>query len=160
GVVECLPAFRLLIFLDEPAVLTDDEIVDAHSTHIVPQDLYGFTAHSLQRRWVTRADKVFFRFSEACRYVEAGLFVDGADEIEAKGEEPLIERAACRCFRAGNILAEEFEVLAEVEDVETLFIQPRPEEIFAKSCAAPQHLPELRFGAHQLEQNEVHDLRH
>src|SRR5690606_36282200 len=84
GVVECLPAFRLLIFLDEPAVLTDDEIVDAHSTHIVPQDLYGFTAHSLQRRWVTRADKVFFRFSEACRHVEAGLFVNGAHEVKTK----------------------------------------------------------------------------
>ena len=58
------------------------------------------------------------------------------------------------------MLAEELEVLAEVEDVEARLVVAGPEQVGAQPGAAAEHLPELGLGPHQLEEHEVDDLGH
>ena len=59
-----------------------------------------------------------------------------------------------------RVLAEEFEVLAVVEQVEKRFILARRKQIRAEARAAPQHLPELGFRAHHLEEDQIEHFRH
>ena len=88
------------------------------------------------------------------------LLVERAHQIEPCREQPFrqrFRRARLLQFRIG---AEEFEVLAIVEDAEEFLVLARAEQVGAEPRAAPHHLPELRLRAHLLEEDEVHDLRH
>ena len=71
-----------------------------------------------------------------------------------------VQRLLERALGPGQVLAEELEVLAEVEDVEVLLVLARAEQVRAQPRAAADHLPELGLRAHQLEEHEVDDLRH
>ena len=57
-------------------------------------------------------------------------------------------------------MTEVLQVLTEVEDVKFFLVQPRPEQTETETGAAPQHLPEFGLGANQLEEDQVHHLRH
>ncbi len=56
-------------------------------------------------------------------------------------------------------MAEVLEVLAIIEHIEERLTLARTEQVRAQPSAATNHLPELGFRAHELEENEVHDLR-
>ncbi len=46
-----------------------------------------------------------------------------------------------------------------IEDQELRLVPPRSEEVRAESCAATDHLPELRWRLHRFGEDQVHDLR-
>ena len=52
--------------------------------------------------------------------------VQRGDQSEAGLEQPLIQRLLQGAFRSGQVLAEELEVAAEVEDVEVLLVLSGP----------------------------------
>ena len=83
-----------------------------------------------------------------------------ADQLQPRVEQPLAERLAERALGGRQVLAEELQVLAVVEEVEELLVLPGPEQVRAQPRAAADHLPELGLRAHQLEEHQVHDLRH
>ena len=77
------------------------------------------------------------------------------DQPEAGLEQALIQRLLQGAFRTGQVLAEKFEVAAEVEDVEVLFVSARPEQVGAQTGAATDHLPELGLGSDRFEEHQV-----
>ena len=84
--------------------------------------------------------------------------VELADEFEAGGEEPLAQRRCIGRLGGGHVLAEVLEVLAEVEDVEVGLVVAGAEQVGAEPGPAPDHLPELGPGAHELEEHQVDAL--
>jgi len=76
------------------------------------------------------------------------------EQLELQLEDA--QRVSNRPFGGWRILIEEFEVLAEVENVEEFLVLTRSEQIRAQPGAAPEHLPELGLRADDLEENEVH----
>src|SRR5947209_972622 len=93
---------------------------------------------------------VSFRWVGDLRWLEV---VQGCDHPESCLEQSLIQRLLQGAFGTGQILAEVFEVAAEVEDVEVLLVETGSEQIFSQACASTDHLPELRLGSHQLEKD-------
>src|SRR4051794_36668456 len=85
--------------------------------------------------------------------------VQGGDQSESGLKEPLVQRLLQRSFRAGQVLAEVFEVAAEVEDVEVLLVLPWSEQIGSQAGASSDHLPELGLRSHQLEEHQIDDFR-
>ena len=59
-----------------------------------------------------------------------------------------------------RVLIEELEILAEIEDVEEFLVPAGPEQVRAQPGAAAEHLPEFRLRPHDLEEDQVDDLRH
>ena len=59
---------------------------------------------------------------------------------------------------AGEVLAEVFEVAAEVEYEEVLLVITGREQVRTQPGATADHLPELRCGPDELEEDEVDDL--
>ena len=111
---QCRPGRPLRILLDQLAVRTDQEVVEVHPGHggvqlpcgVPPQPALGFHTRSLGS------------------FGAVGLVVgvQPGDQPEAGLEQPLIQRLLQGAFRSGQVLAEELEVAAEVEDVEVLFV--------------------------------------
>ena len=87
------------------------------------------------------------------------LLVELCDQFQPARKKPFSKRGSERPFRGFRIRAEELQILAVVEDVEAFLVLPRAEEVGTETRAAPEHLPELRLGAHQLEENNIHDFR-
>src|SRR5206468_1640603 len=78
-------------------------------------------------------------------------------EVQTRIEQPLAKRLRHCSFGGRNVLAEVFEVLAEIENIEQLFISSRTEEVGTKSRTPAEHLPELCLRAHELEEDQVDD---
>jgi hypothetical protein len=85
--------------------------------------------------------------------------VEGGNQFQARGKQPLAEGCGQSALCGWNVLAEVFEVLAVVEDKEKFLVLARFEQVRAQSRAAPEHLPELVLRAHELEEKQVHNLR-
>jgi hypothetical protein len=114
----------------------DDKVVEVHRPHLGAEQLRD-----------VRPD---------LRVLAAG--VEGGDQVESAGEQPGAERR-CHCpFGEVGVMVEELEVLAPVEDVEELLVLTWTKQVGAQAGAATEHLPELGFGPHQLEEHEVGDL--
>ena len=111
------------VVLDEFAVGSDQEVLQVHSGHsgvqvaggVPPQPLLGVDAGAFGGLLV----------------VAVMLGVQGGDQAEAGVEEPLIQGLLQGAFRAGEVLAEVFEVAAEVEDVEVSLVFARAVEVGA-----------------------------
>ena len=80
-------------------------------------------------------------------------------QLEAHTENSLKKRRLNLALTPRKVLAEEFEVPAEVEDKEVLFVLAGAEQPRAQPRTAANHLPELRTGMHRLEEHKVHYLR-
>ena len=91
---------------------------------------------------------------------EGQLAIQFADQFQTGLEEAFAERFAQRAVGRLRVLAEELQVLAVVEDIEKLLVLARREQVRTKPRASSEHLPELRLGPHQFEENEVHHFRH
>ena len=114
---QCRPGRPLRVLLDQLAVRADQEVVEVHPGHggvqlpcgVPPQPALGFHARSLGS------------------FGAVGLVVgvQPGDQAEPGLEQPLIQRLLQGAFRSGQVLAEELEVLAEVEDVEELLVLAR-----------------------------------
>lgn len=88
------------------------------------------------------------------------LLVERTHQIEPGREQPRRQRLSSAGVFHLRVGAEEFEVLAVVEDAEKLLVLAGSEQIFAEASAAPHHLPELGLGTNLFKEDEVHDLRH
>src|SRR5260221_8701684 len=63
-------------------------------------------------------------------------------------------------FPYTTLFRSELEILAEIKDVEKFLVPPWPKQVRAQPRAAAEHLPEFGFRPHDLEKDEVDDLRH
>ena len=161
-VVDRDPGIGLLVFFDGAAMLADDEVVEVQAGDGLLQRLQRVRADIVlaRRRLAVRPGFIGRRLALGKSARLAVLLVQRAHQIEPRREQPLGQR-----FRGARLLqlrvgAEELEVLAVVEDVEELLVLARAEQVRAEPRAAADHLPELGLRAHQLEEDEVHDLGH
>src|SRR5262245_37925185 len=86
--------------------------------------------------------------------------VDFADQLDARGEQPLGKTVCTGAFSHVRVLVEELKIAAPVEDVEELLVPAWSEQVGAQACPAADHLPELGLRSHRLEEDEVDELRH
>ena len=86
------------------------------------------------------------------------LLVQLADQLQPGVEQALAQRLTQRALGGGDVLAEVLQVLAVVEDAEVLLVLGRPEQVRTQARASAEHLPEFGLRAHQLEEDQVHDL--
>ena len=135
---ESVPRPAVAELLDEAAVRAHEDVVERHVADELVQQV-GCTLTQI---------------------VVAMGRVEIAHEREAVLVDALGERLLRRALGGGQILAEELEVAAEVEDEEILFVVAVPVEARAQTCSTPDHLPELRLRPHRLEEDEVGDLGH
>ncbi len=150
-------ASGLGVLLDQPALRPHDEVVEVHRRDLAVQRCGQRAAHSgVGRRVAERRTAVAAAAGPAA--TPASL-VQLADQLQPRLEQPLAQRLARRALGRLRVLAEELQVLAVVEDVEELACPARAEQVRAQPRAAPEHLPELGLRAHQLEEDQVHDLR-
>ncbi len=107
GLVELagLPCVGIVEPFDETSVGAHDEVVEVHRRHVESEHLGELGS----------LDSVSVEL------------VEGADELDAAGEQSGRQRYARAAFVAGGVLAEVLEVLAEVEDVEAVLILPGPD---------------------------------
>lgn len=75
--------------------------------------------------------------------------------FQAGGEKPLAQRVGQPALRAGQVLLEELEVAAVVEDVEAALVLAGSEEVRPQPGPPTDHLPELGLGVDRLEEDEV-----
>ena len=71
------------------------------------------------------------------------FLVQFSDQLQSRIKQALGKRLAGIAFCGRKLLREKFEVLAVIENLEKLFVLPRPEEVRAKPRSAPNHLPEF-----------------
>ena len=88
------------------------------------------------------------------------VLIEFGDEFEAQDEQALTERHVGAGIGGWRVFLEIFEIGAEIENEEELFVFAGAEEIGAEAGAAADHLPELGFGADELEEDEVQDFGH
>ena len=152
------PGFGTGVFLHETPLGPDDEVLDVHRGDLIAQARGGRVAHLglglrhvVDRRRLPDADRAARR--EQCA-------IERGDQLHPPLEEAFAERFGLRAFAGLGVLAEEFEILAVVEDREAVFILAGSKEIGAEPRPAPDHLPEFRLGADELEEDQIDDLRH
>ena len=139
------------IALDPAAGWSHDEVVDVHPAHDLVQMLGGLVAQGTLA--LGAINVVPDRHAVAFTHL-----VQRRDQFHPGLEQPLPERPGQRPFDSGRVGVEELEVAAEVEDEEVGLVLPRPIQVGPQPGAAPEHLPEFRGRAHELEEDEVDDL--
>ncbi len=86
-------------------------------------------------------------------------FLQFIGDFRLEGKELALQRSNLICSRFTLIHAEEFEVAAEVEDIELVFILSVYEP-FAEPRSATDHLPEFRLAHDLLEEDKVQNFGH
>ena len=81
-------------------------------------------------------------------------------QVQPLLEDLFTERLLAATLNPFRIFGKKLEVLAVVEDVEFLFVNFRAEQPLAESGSTSHHLVKLGLGADQLEEDQVHNLRH
>ncbi len=152
------PGLGLRVFLDESPIGADDEVVEVHRGNFVVQQLRGGSSQVLFRR---RFDHRSHRALPSSQFpAPAGRSSSSPISSSRALNSRLPSDSPTEPSVVRDVLAEELEVLAVVEDVEELLVLPGPEQVGTEPRAAADHLPELGLRAHQLEEDEIHDLRH
>src|SRR5436190_249900 len=105
------------------------------------------------------------RSNASCRFSisRSNRFASSSSLSSSEGR-PAIKKFLAECFTESavgglGILAEELQVLAVIENVEKLFVLIGGEKVRAKTSAAANHLPELRFGTDKFKKDQVNDFR-
>ena len=159
--VQRAPGFRRLILLHQRTLAANDEIVEIHRGDVGFQEGERAIADRLfiwRRVGARIVASTCLR--DAWRLLQDLLLVQSLHDIEPRCKEALAEGFCVLPFVWRQILAEEFQVLAVVENAEEFLVLAGAEEIRAKARAATDDLPELRLRADQLEEHEVDDLRY
>ena len=150
------PGLGLGVLLDQAPLRPDDEVVEVHRGHFPVQQRARSRAH------LRVGCRVAVRWRPCSRAVSRSARPSCLSSSPISSSRALNSRlpsdSPSAPSVARDVLAEVLQVLAVVEEVEELLVLARPEQVRAQARAAPEHLPELGLRAHQLEEDQVHDL--